>query len=60
MLPEERLAPGGFRQINGILASNGLSLTQGYVRVERVSGSASYYAYAVINDLSLTLMKHLR
>jgi hypothetical protein len=50
VLPEERLAPGGFRQINGILASNGLSLTQGYVRVERVSGSASYYAYAVIND----------
>ena len=47
---EERLSPGGFRQINGILASNGLSLTQGYVRVERVSGSASYYAYAVIND----------
>ena len=49
-LPDETLAPGGFRQISGILAYGGLSLDQGYVRVERVSGTAPYYAYAVIND----------
>jgi probable HAF family extracellular repeat protein len=50
ILPDEILAPGGFRQISGILAYDGLSLDQGYVRVERVNGTAPYYAYAVIND----------
>ncbi len=49
-LPDVVLPPGGFQQIDGILASNGLSLTNGYVRVERVSGTAPYCAYAVIND----------
>ena len=49
-LPLIRLTPGDFKQISGILASNGLSLSNGYVRVERVSGVAPYYAYAVIND----------
>ncbi len=49
-LPDVTLSPGGWTQINGILASNGLSLANGYVRVERVSGSAPYAAYAVIND----------
>ena len=49
-LPDEVLSPGGFKQINSILASQGLSLSNGYVRVERVGGSAPYYAYAVIND----------
>jgi hypothetical protein len=49
-LPNEILAPGEFRQITEILNSNGLSLTNGYVRIERVSGTASYFAYAVIND----------
>ena len=52
-LPEETLSPGGFRQFNSILNSNGLSLSQGYVRVERVSGTAPYFAYAVINDQAL-------
>jgi hypothetical protein len=50
VLPDESLPAGGFKQISGILNSNGLSLTNGYVRVERVSGTAPYYAYAVIND----------
>jgi hypothetical protein len=50
VLPDVTLAPRGFLQLTGILASSGLSLTNGYVRVERVSGQASYYAYAVIND----------
>ena len=33
-----------------MLASNGLALTNGYVKVERTSGTAPYYAYGVIND----------
>jgi hypothetical protein len=36
-LPDITLSPGGFRQINQVLVSNGLSLSNGYVRVERVS-----------------------
>ncbi len=50
VLPDQVLAPGGFAQINGILSSNGLEISNGYVRVERTSGTAPYYAYAVIND----------
>ena len=49
-LPDQVLAPGGFAQINEILASNGLELSNGYVRVERINGAAPYYAYGVIND----------
>lgn len=50
VLPDIQLGPGEFRQINGILNSNGLTLESGYVRVEKLSGSAPYYAYGVIND----------
>jgi len=50
VLPDMRLSPGEFRQINSILTSNGLALQEGFVRVERVTGKAPYYAYAVIND----------
>ena len=50
VLPLIVLEPGAFNQINGVLASNGLSLTNGYVRVERIAGTAPYYAYGVIND----------
>jgi hypothetical protein len=49
-LPDVTLPPGGFTQLNSVLISEGLSLSNGYVRVERVSGKAPYYAYAVIND----------
>ena len=49
-LPDITLSPGGFNQVSGILESNGLSVTNGYVRVEKVSGTAPFYAYAVIND----------
>ncbi|MEW5977851.1 MAG: hypothetical protein AB1898_18815, partial [Acidobacteriota bacterium] len=49
-LPDITLSPSGFHQISGILQSNGLNLTNGFVRVERVAGTAPYYAYAVIND----------
>jgi hypothetical protein len=49
-LPDEVLPTGGFKQISGVLASNGLSLSNGYVRIQRINGTAPYYAYAVIND----------
>ncbi len=49
-IPDVTLSPGGFTQISGILVSNGLSLSNGTVRVERISGAAPFYAYAVIND----------
>jgi hypothetical protein len=47
---EETLPPGGSIQIPGILRSNGLSISNGFVRIERVRGTAPYYAYAVITD----------
>lgn len=50
LLPDLKLGPGEFHQFNGILNSNGISLRSGYVRVEKLSGSAPYYAYGVVND----------
>lgn len=47
-LPDETLAPGGFKQFTEVF--KGLGITNGYVKVERVSGTAPYYAYAVVND----------
>ena len=47
---EVALPPGGFKQFNSILHSEGLTLDQGYVKIERISGEAPYHAYAVIND----------
>ncbi|MFN8007716.1 MAG: SBBP repeat-containing protein [Terriglobia bacterium] len=49
-LPDETLPVGGFKQISGILQSNGLNLDNGFVRIQRISGNAPYYAYAVVND----------
>ena len=48
VLPDLTLAPGGFHQYNGILKEAGFD--NGYVKVERVSGAAPFYAYGVIND----------
>ena len=48
VLPDLTLAPGAFRQYNEILKTVGLE--KGYVRIERVSGGAPYYAYATILD----------
>ena len=48
VLQDLTLPPGGFHQYNGILAEAGFE--NGYVKVERVSGTAAYYAYGVIND----------
>ncbi len=50
VLPDQMLLPGDFRQIGGVLRSYGLSLENGYVRIEKVQGAAPYYAYAFIDD----------
>ncbi len=50
VLPDVTLAPGAFGQLDGVLASNGLALSNGYAQVERVSGTAPWTAYAVVND----------
>ena len=42
------LDPGEFHQYDGILKEAGFD--NGYVKVERVEGTAPYYAYGVIND----------
>ena len=49
-VPDQVLSPGEWRQISGILMSNGLSINNGYVRVDRIGGKAPFYAYGVIND----------
>ena len=48
VLEDRILEPGGFHQYNGIL--NRAGLDNGYVKVERVEGTAPFYAYGVIND----------
>ena len=48
VLEDVTLAPGGFHQYSGLLERAGF--TQGYARVERVEGTAPFYAYGVIND----------
>jgi len=50
VLPDITVPPGGFRQLNGVLDVAGSGVGNGYVRVERVGGTAPYYAYGVIND----------
>ncbi len=47
---EESLVPGEFKQISGILGQGGSPISNGFVRVSRIQGTAPYYAYAVIND----------
>ncbi|MEW5974366.1 MAG: IPT/TIG domain-containing protein [Acidobacteriota bacterium] len=51
-LADQVLSPGQFFQFSEILAADGLAATSGYVRVERVSGNAPFFAYGVINDQS--------
>ena len=50
VLEDQTLEPGSFREIEDILRSNGLSLENGYVRIEKVEGQAPYYAYALLTD----------
>ena len=46
VLKEVKLRPGGFHQYSGLLGD----VANGYVKVERVEGTAPFYAYGVIND----------
>ena len=46
VLEDMELRPGGFHQYSGVLGS----LANGFVRVEKTSGEAPFYAYGVIND----------
>ena len=48
VLPDRTLPSGGFYQYNRILTEAGFD--NGYVKVERVEGTAPYFAYGVIND----------
>ena len=48
VLPDKTLPPGGFYQYNGILDMAGYD--NGYVKVDRVEGTAPFYTYGVIND----------
>ena len=48
-LNDRTLKPGAFYQYNEVLKGLG-SPAQGYVKVERVDGTAPFYAYGVIND----------
>ena len=48
VLPERTLPPGGFHQYNGILEMAGFD--SGYVKVERIEGTAPFFSYGVIND----------
>ena len=43
------LLPGGWTQFNGVLATTG-NISNGYVRVYRVSGTERFIAYGVLND----------
>ena len=49
VLEDVTLEPGGFHQYSGLLGVLGVP-AQGYVKVERVEGTAPFYAYGVIND----------
>ncbi len=48
VLPDLTLSPGGFFQYTEILKDPGYE--NGWVRIEQVSGTAPYYAYATILD----------
>ena len=52
VLEEVKLEPGGFHQYSGLLGrlESVEGNRQGYVKVERVKGTAPFYAYGVIND----------
>ena len=49
-LPDVTLNTGEFSQLTLILA--GLNLNNGFVKIDRISGTAPYYAYGVVNDSS--------
>ena len=45
-----RVAARGWRQINGILGKYAPGTTQGYARIQKISGNNPFLAYGVIND----------
>jgi hypothetical protein len=45
---EVTLAPLGWRQLDGLLATAGTR--QGWVKVTKISGSGRFLAYGVVND----------
>jgi len=49
-LPDVTLNAGDFSQLTLILA--GLNVNNGFVKIARISGTAPYYAYGVVNDSS--------
>lgn len=50
VLEDVTLAPGGFHQWDRVLTLSGLLATRGFVRIERVSGTARFVAYGIVND----------
>ena len=50
VLKDLELGPGEFHQYNAVLDGVGHPMFGGYVKVERVEGTAPFYAYGVIND----------
>ena len=50
VLKDLELGPGEFHQYNAVLDGVGHPMFGGYVKVERVAGTAPFYAYGVIND----------
>ena len=50
VLKDVELGPGEFHQYNAVLDGVGHPMFGGYVKVERVEGTAPFYAYGVIND----------
>ena len=48
VLEEVTLAPGGFRQLSAVL--EGAGYASGFVQVDRIAGTAPYFAYGVVND----------
>jgi hypothetical protein len=49
-LGDVTLEAGEWRQLNGVLAQAVPPMTNGYATVERVSGTAPFVAYGVLND----------
>ena len=47
-LPDVRLEPGRFQQLNRVLRLAGLE--SGYALIERVEGSSPFFAYGIVND----------
>src|SRR6185369_3905286 len=45
VLSNVALGPGAFSQLTGILQNYGVTLTNGWLKLEKVGGNAPYFAY---------------